>query len=1659
MSREIDERIVQMQFDNRDFENRVQSTLSDLSRLNRGLDMTESARGFENLGGAVNGVNLNPLINGVQAVHAKFSALEIMAITALQNITNSAVNAGKRLAHSLTIEPIKEGFDEYELKMGSVQTIMAGTGEDLDTVMGKLNELNAYADKTIYSFSDMTSNIGKFTNAGVNLTDAVDAIQGVANVAAISGANANEASRAMYNFAQALSAGYVKLIDWKSIENANMATVDFKTNLLEAAVAAGTVAKTSDGMYKVLTKNAQGGTMGSAISATQNFNDSLSYQWMTTEVLTETLGEYATDIRDMTKAEVAAYEAKLKAKGYTEAQIETIEQLGIKAANAATEVKTFTQLLDTLKEAVGSGWAETWEIVFGDFEEAKKLWTGVSDAIGGVIDEQSKVRNAILGGGLSSGWKQLMDEGIESTSTFKEEVTQVAREHGIAVDDMIRKSGSFEESLKEGWLSADIMAESLQKLTETTVGLSREQLEEMGLTEDQAAAFASLNNRVKDGSLNLENYAEKMGRISGRENLIEALRNGWKALSAVVHAVRDAFQDVFPPATAGQVYSLTELIRNLSEKFRDTVGAMVGLNNESSGFKSTLRGLFAAFDIVAQAVSAVFGGITQLLAPMGSLVHSVLGVTGGFGDWLYSLDQTIRTTGIFKTVVQGVVDFLKAAADGINAVFQSITGFTISDALDRIAEKLQGFREAVRNFIDGLRSDSEEAKTTTDHVEKAFSPLGTLFEGLRRLFNGMVQVFRSFIPAFAGIATGVGKAVGTIGDSLGEMFANADFGKIFEIVRGGVLTSLGLSLKGLIDNLRGLSESAGGSSGLTGILNPLRETLETYQNNLKADTLIKIAGAIGILTASVLVLSTIDSDALGQSVVALGALFGELVGTMALLSKGADTVKTVKMTAMGAALDLVAGAVFILAGAMKKLAALNPDQIVQGLVSIGTLLGELVIFLKFADFNGIGVTRALGLIFLATALRSMAKAVETIGSMDIGAITRGLIGLGVAMTELVAFLKLADFGGSGIGQGAGLLLIAAGLNTIASAVAKIGGLDVDALAKGLAAITVILGEIGIFTAVLSATGAGNAAAVGAGLLIISGGITVLAAALKILASMSLTEMAVSVGGLGAALLELGLAITAMQGTLAGSAALTVAALAIAVLVPALKLLGTMSLTDVGVSLLALAGAFTVLGLAAVILGPLTPVLLGLGGAIALAGAGMLACAAAAGLFATAVGALAIAGGAGIGVLVAALAGLIGLIPEFINAITEGLVNALAGLANSIPALVNGLSAIITALCQAIIDCLPQLMEAAGVLLDAAIQLLRDYLPKIVAAALDIVVAILNGLAKKIPVVIDAAINLIISFVDGLAKGIEDNTDRAVQAFKNLGSAILNAFLKFFGINTSSAVLMKQGANLVRDLIVGVKEKTAAAKEKIRELGQAMVDRFKQFKDDFAAAAQHVIDGLVSGVKEKLSTAVNAVKNIGISMLGGLKKVLGIASPSKEMAILGRYSTEGFANGLLDNTALIAAAAGKLGNTATNSLTTAFGNIGTGFEDSIFQEDPVIRPVLDLSAVNSGMNQLNSLFNVQRSMNLAFGADAEMSAAAQTNQTSLFISVVTKLDRQMSSLEASVSRLMKFADTSMGTSVGLAVRQALNGAGVSMNGRQVGELVTDFQNGMERRGGF
>lgn len=782
MSRTIDEKVVSMRFDNSQFERNVQTSMSTLDKLKHALRLDGVGKGLEEVGSAANKLNFDKA--EFAATRAGFHIQDVFEKTTRfleNNIARRIVDIGTNLFKTFAIDPLSTGFSEYELKMGSVQTILASTGEELATVNKYLDELNTYSDKTIYSFADMTSNIGKFTNAGVKLEDAVAAIKGVSNEAAISGANANEASRAMYNFAQALSAGYVKLIDWKSIENANMATMGFKKQLIETAAVLGTVTKEGD-KYVTTTTNAQG-KVSDLFDATHNFNDSLAHQWMTTEVLTETLKQYATDVRDLTEAEKKAYEEKLRGQGFTEQQIKDIEELGQKAADAAKDVKTFSMMMDTLKEAAQSGWAKTWELIFGDFEQGKQLWTNLSEFFGNIIGAMSDARNKLLESALGKAYTDLANKAkaafgpIQKTADSIKKITDSVKDYSKVINEIIggkwgngqerwnkladagynwahaqnmvnEKLGSsvkhvtdYVEKQKEVSETQDKTTESTGKLTvqeknriKVLAFLSERQMLDRELTEEQIEALKELGEQADKLGMPLGEFIDNLDQINGRWILLNAFKNIGNSLVTVFQSIGKAYKEIFPPVTADQLFDVIAAFHKLS------MHLVIG-DDTALKLTKTIKGLFAALDILltitAGPLKIAFKIFTQLLS---AFDMNILDFTAMVGDSLVELKKWVDSVLDFTEIFEVFAPYIEDAADSIRQWVQN--NIDLTESFKEIKGNISDVLDSVKEWIDGLKNAEDVPKylmetlgkgldTAKDYLTEKIKGLGgKLLEGI-----------------------------------------------------------------------------------------------------------------------------------------------------------------------------------------------------------------------------------------------------------------------------------------------------------------------------------------------------------------------------------------------------------------------------------------------------------------------------------------------------------------------------------------------------------------------------------------------------------------------------------------------------------------------------------------------------------------------------------------------------------------------------------------------------------------------------------------------------------------------------------------------------------------------------------------------------------------
>ena len=1398
---DIDTRVVQMQFDNKQFENGIQTSLNSIERLNKSVNAVDSSTG------------MNGLASAVSTVQARFSAMQVVAMTALTNITNSAVNAGKRLLSSLTIDPIKTGLQEYETQINAVQTILANTeskGTTLDQVNTALDTLNTYADKTIYNFTEMTRNIGTFTAAGVDLDTSVNAIQGIANLAAVSGSTSQQASTAMYQLSQALSSGTVKLMDWNSVVNAGMGGQVFQDALKETARVSGVA-------------------IDDLIDKHGSFRETLSTGWLTAEILTDTLQKFTMTTEGLTEAEIEQNRVLLKNKGYTDEQIEAIFKLGDTATNAATKVKTFTQLLDTTKEAAQSGWTQSWEILVGDFEEAKELWTNVANVLNDVIGSSANARNEML-----QTWKDL----------------------------------------------------------------------------------------------------------GGRKVLIDALKNAFDGLVSVVRPIKEAFREIFPATTGKQLLAITEGLRNFTEKLK------LGSENADK-LKRTFKGVFAVIGIGVDLIKAVAKGFADLVGFIAPAGGGFLTLTASIGDALVALRNFLKTGNVFGKVVGSVTTVL--------------------------GKVIKGIRQFVSNVADAFKEfanvDTSALDAFTDRVQKRFEPLTKLGDGIKKFFSAIVAVLKKVAPIFFKLASLVGKAFGSLGDSIMNALSGGNFSAIFDIINGVLSGGILIAIKKFIDSLSGITENVGGAlESFVGIFDGVGGCLKAWQSSLKADTLIKIAGAIAILVASLTVLSMIDSDKMLSAMSGITTLMIELFASMAMFDKISKNgfKGTTKLT-LG--LTGLATAVLILSFAMLNLSKLDWAGVSKGLVGIAGLATTLVVSANMMNKSSKNLKKsATGMIAFSVAILILTSAVKKLGELNVASLTKGLIGVGVLCAELALFMKSTSMDKMGLSKGLGLMTLAAGVNILATAVGKFGALDTGTLLKGLGAMTLVLAELAVFTKMTSgskkiisiatgltilgaamlifanAIGDMGSLSVGqiakgliamaaaltivgvamklipkstivtaTGLVVLSSALLILASALNSMGGMTWEDMAKGLITLAGSLTIIVVALKAMTGALSGAAALLVIASALAILAPVLNSFGSKSLGEIGKSMLTLAGVFAIFGVAALVLAPITPIMLALGGAVALLGVGCAAVGVGLLAFAAGLSALSVAGTAGAAALVVAVMSIIGLIPAVLKAVGEGIIAICDVVAGSADPICNALATVIVALCNALIQAVPQLVVCLGVLLDSLLTFIVNYVPKIVDAGMKLIIGLLQGIANNIPKIVSAAVSIVTSFL----KALGTQLPRIVNA----GFEMIIDFLD--GITKA------------------VKTNIPRLRESAKELGFA------------------IIDGMTGGLASKVRNVADKAAEMAKGALKAAKKALGINSPSKEFEEVGMYSDEGLAYGLKKFAGRVGDSAADVGKTAISSLNDSMKGVVDAVDGGL-DMTPTIRPVIDLSDIEAGSEEMYDL---------------------------------------------------------------------------------------------------
>lgn len=1408
MSKEVDERVVEMRFNNALFESKVQQTMRSLAALNEKLMFKGAEKGFEKVSDSSEKVKFNALLNALDNLSQKFSAVEVIGVTALMRITNQAVDAGERLVKALSLDPIISGFQEYETQINAVQTILANTsskGTTLDQVNAALDELNHYADLTIYNFTEMTRNIGTFTAAGVDLNTSVSAIKGIANLAAVSGSTSQQASTAMYQLSQALASGTVKLQDWNSVVNAGMGGQVFQDALKETA-------------------RVHGIAIDSMIKKEGSFRETLSKGWLTSSILTETLQKFTGDLNEET----------LKSIGYTDEQIKKIMEMGKTANDAATKVKTFSQLKDTLTEALQSGWTQTWQTIIGDFEEAKELFTRFSDVFSDLINKSSEARNTVLAGGLNTGWQQLSTALGDSADFYSQMLEKVMLANGSISQKQIDDAGSFVKALQQGGVSAEQLQNGLKesyKQLSVLGALSDDALKAKKLDPAQvrslAKSFEEVNQKVADGSLDLDIYSKKIGELSGREHLIESIWNVFEALEKVVEPVARAWQKIFSPITADQIYNIAKSI--------DEFTAKLSISDETADkIERTFSGIFAVLNVwknMLLTVSKVLGEVFNAVSP---LAGGFLSITASLGDCLVEMANAVNNSKTFKTTL-----------DGIHWI------------IGKVSEGMQTFA--------GVLTD------VSNNVSVVFDPLKTLGEWFEN--------FISFItPKLKWLADKIGEIFEELGSGASGAFGNLNGNALWGFANAGMIAGLIAGIKGFLEAFKDIGSTVKDTiGGVAELLNKLGEAVTAWKNNKNAETLKTISTAVAILAGSLVVLSMVKPERLAASTGAMIALFAELLVALAIYDEIAK--KTKKVGKGTSSMVVMAAGVLILTSALKKISEIETEKLLTSVIALGAVMAELVAAqVAISKWAKDGAKHAMSMLAMAAAVRVLAEAVEQLADLGWDGIEKGLIAVAGLLAEVAAFSGLSNFGGLTAGKAVGILILAAALSVLEKSVSAFSKMPVDELQNGIGVLGAILGEIAVFS--MLSNPAEHVLSTATALTILSGGLLILSNALANLGGMTLGQIGVALAAMADGLIEMGVALTLVKGSLGSATSFLIMSVVLNALVSPLKSLGEMSLEEIGHGLLAVGGALGIFAIAVGTMSLAGPIVIAVSAALSLLAGSfalLLGTMAAVSLMPLRVEALVVALGtlgSAIGVFIAGvIAGLGTAAGSIAIAIAEIIVAVCNAIAQAVPAIGNALAQLIVAICNVIVQCSEPIGQALFTLGTVVIQTIIDLIAwawdgggeggGIKGALSELLGNIVAWLSEHLnPInLFGGLLGTISGFFgkigeymsQGLANGL--NTGASVQIANNgvqtLCNKVKDFFRNAFGINSPSTWMRELGQWFAPGLINGLNGTASIAK---------LNAGTKVFGENVKSGLSGTFDGLNSWMFNKGSDAASSFYN-------------------------------------------------------------------------------------------------------------------------------------------------------------------------------------------------------
>lgn len=1546
MSQEIDQRVVEMRFDNAQFEKNSRDTMRTLDKLKEKLSFKGAAKGLEQVQAASENVDFSGMEKGLDTVQAKFSALDVIAFTALQRITDKVISTGEHMVKSLSVDQITSGWDKYNEKTSNVQTIMNATGKSIDQVNGYLNKLMWYSDETSYSFNEMTSALSQMTAAGGKIDKMIPMIMGIANATADAGKMGFAFQSTIRNLTQSYSAGHLQLQDWKSLNLMGTATKALKQELIDTAVELGVI---KEGEVTIA-----------------SFESSLQKKWANTKVMEKTFAKYASMME-------AAYELTQKNPGMTSS--EALEQLkgqygelAERAALAAQQATSFGQAIDSTKDAVSSKWMSVFETIFGNKEEATDTWTELANRLYDIFVPPIEALNDRMKEGLDSGWQQMRDAFGDQADAYTTVLEKLALAKGAVTEEAIEEEGSFAKALQKGKVNAELLTTSLSDTIKTYAELL-ETMDEADprypYLQKDYEAFLKLNDAVADGSLDLAQYAEGLTEVSGREHLFNSLWNIMDAIGKVTGSIHEAFTEIFPPTSGEQIHSIAEGLDVMTKK-------LIITDESAANLKQTFKGIFAvvkvpltAMTTLAKTGARAFGVLVDVLRPVGAVL---LKVAGNMGSFVSEMQSTLLGSGTLSEKLEAIAKSAKKLLDPLT---------TLGDVLKKsIGEKLSEARKETSKWADSL----------PDGVREGVYTLLGILEGLGA---GTLTVAGVVGGALSDLKKSANKAIGTVADLITGQSKNLNGYK-------DVLTSLpaivGAAVSAFAEEFKGAAGNV--ESAASRVYEPVKAFFKALKDGFDSISGTDIYRFLSLLDVGLLSyaiaqfakamnsLRKMLATPLSKMLDSISGSFNALTGALKTWQKQENTKI---LTGIGSALLMLAGAMFVMS-------RIDPERFVWVLSATVVLIAELVTAAKLlkpevkafdSAVSGLGsqLLKASTLWGSAAALLGLAAATKALCSgfvaiadtikgenfiQNLAAFAAAVGGMYVLtrnMGMLIATVKARDLvvgGKTLLGIGAAIIEMGVAMRIVAGAVEPLSKIPYTSLFKATAALAAMASILtGMGAALVLFQAASDTMLVfqnGLAIAAIGGGLWVLVQGVCALAGL-ITEN-VDDGTLNTTKLEY--ATTTMK--------------TLMILMTALSVLSSKTKLSSGAAVLAMAGAMNAVAVAAAAL-TLVPVdslkkaagvLGGLSAAMAALGYfGSAGWSEGAGIFLMADALMAVAGAclmlskvtlpdmakaggalavlAGIGILLSRFAGAV----NFLN-VSTGMLAMSASLLVLAPAIRLIGMAKPEAVSQSLwifadtmmamfaggmlLTCIPELALGLSTLAGAFTKFGKGMLYLAGAGAIfgalalfadPLCTAIINAAPD-----IEAALVAVVTLICG---AINQSAEPIGEAFTTLCKVLIQTAIDLIGWAWSGegegikGALEELGKNIwdgIRDIFSpfsdngNFQQRNVAFKFnpdfKPQRINVADVFTFSGAKDDAEKEGkeigENVANGGAKGVEENKARATGAVQGMVDDTIDTAKKGYDVNSPSKVFEEIGRYITEGLAIGIQDPGALSGALA-------------------------------------------------------------------------------------------------------------------------------------------------------